>query len=259
MAYTQNAAVHKLFTYKTDDTHVTPVYFQTAAEDIIWTSIPAGLGMSTTADANLTKTLQRIYSAATDATSLKTVIGNATASTNGLMSSSDFTKLSSIAEGANKYVHPTYTSRSEGLYRITVDSLGHVSNATAVINDDISNLVTSLAKLTSIGASDTTTTIQGNLVVRGTTTTVNSQTLEVADNLITVAKGNTAALTNWAGIVVPKYDGTNTGALVYDSTGTAYVGDVTLGTDGQISDSSSLVPLLGRAASWALTDGHLLK
>lgn len=50
------------------------------------------------------------------------------------------TKLDGIAEGANKYVHPTYTVRASGLYKITVDASGHVSNAVAVTKADITAL-----------------------------------------------------------------------------------------------------------------------
>lgn len=42
-------------------------------------------------------------------------------------SQAEKTKLSGIAEGANKYTHPSYTARAKGLYRITVDATGHVS------------------------------------------------------------------------------------------------------------------------------------
>lgn len=40
----------------------------------------------------------------------------------------------------NKYVHPTYTARSSGLYKVTVDGTGHVSAATAVGKSDITAL-----------------------------------------------------------------------------------------------------------------------
>ena len=50
------------------------------------------------------------------------------------------TKLSSIAEGANKYVHPSYTAQKSGLYKVTVDAAGHVSGATAVAKADITAL-----------------------------------------------------------------------------------------------------------------------
>ena len=64
----------------------------------------------------------------------------ATTSKDGLMSSEDKTKLDGIASGANKYTHPSYTQRSSGLYKITVDGSGHVSGATAVTKSDITDL-----------------------------------------------------------------------------------------------------------------------
>lgn len=50
------------------------------------------------------------------------------------------TKLSGIAEGANKYVHPSYTAQKSGLYKVAVDAAGHVSGATAVAKADITAL-----------------------------------------------------------------------------------------------------------------------
>lgn len=51
--------------------------------------------------------------------------------------SAEKTKLSGIAEGANKYVHPSYTAQKSGLYKVTVDASGHVSATTAVAKADI--------------------------------------------------------------------------------------------------------------------------
>ena len=64
----------------------------------------------------------------------------ATQSTNGLMSAADKTKLDGIAENANNYTHPGYTAQASGLYKVTVDSTGHVSAATAVAKSDITAL-----------------------------------------------------------------------------------------------------------------------
>ena len=64
----------------------------------------------------------------------------ATQSTNGLMSAADKTKLDGIAENANNYTHPGYTAQASGLYKVTVDSTGHVSAATAVTKSDITAL-----------------------------------------------------------------------------------------------------------------------
>ena len=82
-------------------------------------------------------------------------------------------------------------------------------------------------------------TVGGNLVVNGKTTTVESENLAVKDKLIEVAAGNTAKLAAPAGLVVPKYDGTNSGALVFDGDGIAYVGDVVLNENGDIDVSQS--------------------
>ena len=64
----------------------------------------------------------------------------ATQSTNGLMSAADKTKLDGIAENANNYTHPGYTAQASGLYKVTVDSTGHVSAAAAVDKSDITAL-----------------------------------------------------------------------------------------------------------------------
>ena len=64
----------------------------------------------------------------------------ATTSAAGMMSAADKTKLDGIATGANNYTHPSYTAKSSGLYKMTVDATGHVSAATAVTKSDITGL-----------------------------------------------------------------------------------------------------------------------
>ena len=67
-------------------------------------------------------------------------IPEATETTAGLMPPNAVTKLKGIDEGANKYTHHTHTARTSGLYKITVDSLGHVIAVSAVQKSDITNL-----------------------------------------------------------------------------------------------------------------------
>lgn len=67
-------------------------------------------------------------------------IPEATETTAGLMPPASVTKLKGIDEGANKYTHPTHTARASGLYKITVDSLGHVTDVSAVQKSDITAL-----------------------------------------------------------------------------------------------------------------------
>lgn len=100
-------------------------------------------------------------------------------------------------------------------------------------------------------------TIGGNVAVNGTTTTVNSNTLTVKDKLIEVAKDNTTTLTSPAGIIVPKYNGTDYGALVIDGEGNAKVGDVKLTAGGDIDVNNSDLQTLATRTN--LVDGNLVQ
>lgn len=74
----------------------------------------------------------------------------ATTGMSGFMSSTDKAKLDGIDNNANNYTHPSYTARNSGLYKITVNSLGHVTAASSVTKSDITAL--------GIPAEDTNTT-----------------------------------------------------------------------------------------------------
>lgn len=130
---------------------------------------------------------------------------------------------------------------------------GEVKN---IAKTNSANTFTGNQTVTGNGSVSGNFTVGGNLTINGTTTTVDSTTLQVKDKLIEVAHGNTSSLTTPAGLVAPKYDGTNSGALVFDSTGTAYVGDVTL-KDGNIDVANSgLQPLATRTG---LVGGNLVQ
>ena len=130
---------------------------------------------------------------------------------------------------------------------------GEVKN---IAKTNSANTFTGDQTVTGNGSVSGNLTVGGNLTINGTTTTVDSTTLQVKDKLIEVAHGNTTTLTTPAGLVAPKYDGTNSGALVFDSTGTAYVGDVTL-KDGNIDVAKSgLQPLATRTG---LVGGNLVQ
>ena len=100
-------------------------------------------------------------------------------------------------------------------------------------------------------------TVGGDLTVSGTTTTIDSTTLQVTDKLIEVAHGNTTKLTSPAGLVVPKYDGTNSGALVFDGDGMAQVGKVVLNAAGNIDTTKSGLQTLATRTS--LVGGNLVQ
>lgn len=99
--------------------------------------------------------------------------------------------------------------------------------------------------------------IAENLTVQGKTTSVDTQNLKVADKLIEVGKGNTAPLTSPAGLYTPKYDGQNNGGIVYDNTGTAYVGDIVLDENGNVDVAkSNLQPIATRENAASFEDKH---
>lgn len=112
------------------------------------------------------------------------------------LSTNDYTtteknKLSGIAEGANKYVHPSYTAQKSGLYKVTVDAAGHVSAATAVAKADIIAL--------GIPAQDTTyadaTTSTHGLMSAADKTKLNGVATGAQANKIESVKVNGTALT----------------------------------------------------------------
>lgn len=74
------------------------------------------------------------------------ITGLATVATSG-----KYSDLSGLPTIPAAYTHPTHTAKSSGLYKITVDGSGHVSEATAVAKSDITAL--------GIPAQDTTYTL----------------------------------------------------------------------------------------------------
>ena len=64
----------------------------------------------------------------------------ATSTASGLMSGADKAKLDGIAENANNYTHPTHDAAASGLYKVTVDTKGHVTGTVAVAKSDITAL-----------------------------------------------------------------------------------------------------------------------
>ena len=67
-----------------------------------------------------------------------------------------------------KYTHPSYTAKSSGLYKITVDSSGHVSAATAVAKADITALgipaQDTVVTVDSVMSSSSTNPVQNKVV-----------------------------------------------------------------------------------------------
>ena len=150
------------------------------------------------------------------------------------------------------------TTDSNHSFKVMADGRAKVQTA-PIDNDDVVRKLELDRKFDKSGGTVTgNMVVGGNFTVQGRTTTVDSETLRVADKLIEVGKGNTAPLTSPAGLITPKYDGTNNGGIVYDHTGTAYVGDITLDSNGNVDvNNSDLQPIATRNAT--ITNGNLVK
>ena len=97
-------------------------------------------------------------------------------------------------------------------------------------------------------------TFAGNITASSVTATtfksVTAENLSTKQYTIGLAKGNTEAIQSYIGLYAEKYDGENYGALVWDSTGTAYVGDASVDENGVVSDpNKQLQPILTREKS----------
>lgn len=93
-------------------------------------------------------------------------------------------------------------------------------------------------------------TVQGNITQNGSQFITHAEQIETSNDYIKMRDGATGALSpgSYSGFEIEKYNGTDNGRLVIDSTGTARVGDV-----------GNEQPLLTREEESDLTDGQLLK
>lgn len=134
----------------------------------------------------------------------------------------------------------TLTAPSITAATITVNSLD-VSAA-----DDYTVFGSVGANTLTVGGASTTVLIAGNLQVDGTTTTVNSTTLDVADANITISSGGNDAASEGAGITI---DRTSTaGSLIYkDASATKFA----------IGAAGSEVDVVGISSTQTLTNKTL--
>ena len=131
-------------------------------------------------------------------------------------------------------------------------NLLEITPTRAVFSGDNSGYELSAANVNCLSFHASWGAIDGDLTVSGTLSAhtfskVEAETLSTKRNTIGLAQGNKAAIPGYIGLYAEKYDGENYGALVWDSTGTAYVGDATVDENGVVSDpNKQLQPILTR-------------
>ena len=145
-----------------------------------------------------------------------------------------------IAATDTVYTHPTYTAKTSGLYKITVDGTGHVSGATAVAKSDITGL--------GIPAQDTTYS-EATTSKAGLMSAADKATLDALDGYVGDKKVSDAidevfdnAITNLSVsgkvITYTKGDG-STGTITTQDTDTQYTHPTTSGNKHIPSGGSS--------------------
>lgn len=148
-------------------------------------------------------------------------IANGTTTPNITLDLSEFTDMTATMVAADEFiVLDNGAERRKAASEIDLSIFSNTTSGFVNANDDVSaaNLKAALALFTSedtvnIGDSgdDTTVIIRGNLQVDGTTTTVNSATLDIADNQITLNSdlASDTAPTEDADIIVNRGSGTD--------------------------------------------------
>lgn len=156
----------------------------------------------------------------------------------------------SYANGVITYTGP---SAAETRAHFTAGTGVHYANgefsigqAVETTSDVTFNDVTVSGSLYSNDITASEVTINGNLVVTGTTTTVNTETIELADNIIVFNSNATGAASQDAGIEIERGDDTNV-SLLWDETNNRwtvggedfvaanFIGDLTGDVTGTVS------------------------
>ncbi len=137
----------------------------------------------------------------------------------------------------------------------------NASDVTFVVGENGKTLLEVSEESTSVHGNlyvDDDVTIKGKLTAEEYTV-VKAESVDTERYTIGLAKGNTEAIASYVGLYATNYDGRNTGALVWDNTGTAYVGDASVDDDGKVTDpSGTLQPLMTREKDSALKDKGIL-
>ena len=146
------------------------------------------------------------------------------------------------------YTHPSHTSKSSGLYKITVDSTGHVSAATSVTKADITAL--------GIPSSDTNTHYTSkNVVSNSSSATSNTTSALTNGNVYLVSVENGAATS------AHKISGAGATIVTTDTNGNIVITSTDTNTDTNttytLSKSGSTITLTGSDGSTtSVTDSN---
>jgi hypothetical protein len=189
-----------------------------------------------------------------------------TAASLGGVAASSYALKSALGTAASYSAASFLASNGTAVSAVYAASAGKLNNKSEselsvsyAANAGTAAVATGYLKASGTNVYDGDLTITGSLNISGSSNVINKTNVSVADYVITLAGGNTAALTSMVGTRVPLYDGTNDGFFGWDSTGTAYIGDISSGlADGSITSSiDTLMPLVVRTSQSLWSDNHI--
>lgn len=138
------------------------------------------------------------------------------------------------------------------------DNKSHIEIGTTNKNEADNDRI---VKTIVLGSKGGTVTIPGKLVVQGDTTEIETENLLVKDKIIEIASGNEDPLNDYAGFVVPNYNGEDYGAMVIDNHGEFRIGKIGF-KDGEVSkygdDDNDTQPVMTRDEKGKMADGQFL-
>ena len=158
------------------------------------------------------------------------------------------------------YTHPSHTAKSSGLYKITVDSLGHVSAATAVAKSDITGLGipaqdTTYSAATTSAAGLMSATDKAKLnntnVAYGTCSTAAA----TAAKVVTLSGNDKWSLTNGA-IIMVKFSESNTAESVTLNVNNTGAYPIWYNASEYTGTSSAYCGYAGRTITYAFNGTH---
>lgn len=130
--------------------------------------------------------------------------------------------LSNVIISESTYQHPSHTAHNSGLYKITIDGLGHVSDATAVTKADITAL--------GIPAQNTTYSAGTGLSFSGTT-------INHASSVTAGTAGSSSSTSGSSTISIPYVTYNNTGHVTAAGTHTHTINEATTSASGLMSSA----------------------
>lgn len=159
--------------------------------------------------------------------------------------------------------HETRLSAAEDTIELLQDNVSNLQDTTVKVTGNNQKIEGDLTIIKNSSGASGNLTIQGDLVVKGTTTTVEHETLTVKDNFVVINSDNEEVGTSLTGIAIrtgkDSQGNDTTYGIVYDKTNDSVsLGSGAYNNGDFVFKEGESKPILTRDVSSNIQDGHLL-